>query len=97
MYTPAEPGVSYIKATTKDGQYSVNFAVVSEPILAETITLDKNKAEMKVGESITPDVTISPTPTLEKDKELTWTSFNPEVATVSEDGTITAYLKDTLI
>ena len=29
-------------------------------------------------------------PTLEKDKELVWKSFNPEVATVSEDGTITA-------
>ena len=28
-------------------------------------------------------------PTLEADKELVWTSFNPEVATVSEDGTIT--------
>ena len=89
-YTPSEPGVSYITATTKDGQYSVNFAVVSEPVKAEEITLNKNKAQLKVGETTNLGATISPMPTLEADKELVWTSFNPEVATVSEDGTITA-------
>ncbi|MGG7212652.1 S8 family serine peptidase [Clostridium nigeriense] len=99
MYTPSEPGVSYITATTKDGQYSVNFAVISEPVLADKITLDTHNIEMKVGETANPVAILSPTPTNEKDKELTWTSFNPEVATVSEDGTITglsegyAYIK----
>ena len=68
----------------------MNFAVVSEPVKAEEITLNKNKAQLKVGETTNLGATISPMPTLEADKELVWTSFNPEVATVSEDGTITA-------
>jgi subtilisin family serine protease len=99
MYTPSEPGVSYITATTKDGKYSVNFAVISEPILADNITLDTHNIEMKVGETANPGATLSPTPTNEKDEALNWISFNPEVATVSEDGTITgvsegyAYIK----
>lgn len=33
-YTPSEPGVSYLTATTKDGQYHVNFAVVCLPVQA---------------------------------------------------------------
>ena len=99
IYTPSEPGVSYIKATTKDGKYSVNFAVVSEAILADKLTLDTNNIEVKVGETANPIAKLSPEPTLEKDTELTWKSFNPSVATVSEDGTITgvsegyAYIK----
>lgn len=98
-YTPAEPGISYITATTKDGKYHVNFAVVSEPVLADKVTLDTNKIEVKVGETANVKATLSPTPTKEKDEELVWKSFNPEVATVSEDGTITgvsngyAYIK----
>lgn len=99
IYTPSEPGVSYITATTKDGKYSLNFAVISEPILADKLTLDKNKVEIKTGETANIVATLSPTPSLEKDEKLTWKSFNPEVATVSEDGTITgvsegyAYIK----
>lgn len=98
-YTPDKPGVSYITATTKDGEYSLNFAVVSEPVLAEKLTLDKKDMEIKVGETDKLVATLSPKPTLEKDEELIWKSFNPSVATVAEDGTITgvsegyAYIK----
>ena len=28
FYTPSEPGISYITASSKDGKYSVNFAVI---------------------------------------------------------------------
>lgn len=98
-YTPDKPGVSYITAKSKDGQYSVNYAVVSEPILADNLTIDTKNIEIKVGETANIVSTLSPIPTLDEDKELIWKSFNPEVATVAKNGTITgvaegyAYIK----
>lgn len=89
-YTPSEPGISYITAATKDGTYSMNFAVICEPILADTLTLDTHNVELLTGETAAVGATLSPEPSLEKDKELIWTSFDPEIATVSDDGTITA-------
>ena len=89
-YTPSEPGVTYITATTKDGAYSVNFAVISEGILADTLTLDTNKVTLTEGESYQLTATLDPEPTLDLNKELVWKSFNPEVAMVDENGVITA-------
>lgn len=40
-YTPSEPGFSMVKATTKDGQYSVNFAVISQAVMPETVELSE--------------------------------------------------------
>ncbi len=99
VYTPAEPGVSYITATTKDGAYSVNFAVVCEGILPEFLDLDTHRMTLERGESATLTATLTPEPTLEEDAKVTYTSFNPEVATVDENGTVTgvgegyAYIK----
>lgn len=89
-YTPSEPGVSYITATSKDGKYSVNFAVVCEPIKAETLSLSANNLEMEVGDEEALEAALAPEPSLEKDKEILWTSFNEDVATVDENGVVTA-------
>ena len=89
-YTPAEPGVSYITASSKDGQYSVNFAVICQPIQADTLDLDTHNVEMEVDETYQLTATLSPEPTLESDKALTWTSFNEDVVTVDENGLLTA-------
>ena len=89
-YTPAEPGVSYITASSKDGRYSVNFAVISQPIQAETLELDTHRVDMTVGDTVRLAAALSPEPTLESDKALTWTSFNEDVVTVDENGVLTA-------
>lgn len=89
-FTPSEPGVSYITATTKDGKYSVNYAVICEPTIADTLKLDTKKVTMEIGETYGLKATLDPEPTLDLNKQLTWTSFNPEVATVDENGVITA-------
>jgi hypothetical protein len=89
-FTPSEPGVSYITATSKDGNYSVNFVVVSEPVKADTLTLEANSLTLTSGEEATIEATLSPEPSLEKDEELIWTSFNTKVATVDKDGNVTA-------
>ena len=89
-YTPAEPGVSYITATSRDGAYSVNFAVVCNPIQADTLDLDTHSLELKVGDTAQLHAALSPEPTLEDHKALTWTSFDESVATVDENGNVTA-------
>ena len=90
-YVPAEPGVSIIRATTKDGSKSVNFAVVSEPILAEKLTLESKELTLAVGQTGSVAATLSPEPTLEQHTNVKWQSFDPSVATVDpETGLITA-------
>ena len=90
-YTPSEPGVSYITATSKDGSYSVNFAVVCTGIQAETLDLRTHMLEMNVGESLGLRITMNPIPTLASDRKLNFTSFNEDVASVDENGIITAH------
>ena len=90
QYTPAEPGVSYITATSKDGAYSVNFAVICNPIKADTLDLDAHNLDMEIGETAQLNATLTPEPTLEADKALTWESFDESVATVDENGVVTA-------
>lgn len=89
-YVPKEPGVSYLKATTKDGAHSVSFAVISEPVKADRIELATSKLTLEIGQTETLEPTLSPIPTLEQHQGLIWKSFNPEVATVDEHGKITA-------
>ena len=90
-YTPAEPGVSVIKATSKDGKYSINFAVVSEPVLPETLSLETKNLTLAVGDTATVAATVTPEPSLAQHAQVTWNSYNPEVATVDpETGVITA-------
>ena len=90
-YVPSKPGISYITATSKDGQYSLNFAVICTGIKAETLDLDQHHVEMNVGDSVRLNVSMNPTPTLSADKALVFTSFNESVATVDRNGTITAH------
>lgn len=89
-YAPAEPGCSVIQATTKDGKYSVQFAVISEPVLPETLTLDQSRLTLHEGENQTLTATLTPEPTLEQHAALVWKSYDERVATVDETGQITA-------
>ena len=88
-YTPSEPGVSYITASSKDGQYSVNFVVVTSPVKAETLSVDTHKIELTEGETATLTASLDPVPTLEEDKSVSFESFDTSVATVDETGVIT--------
>ncbi len=89
-YTPAEPGCSIVKATTKDGKYSVNFTVISQPVMPETVELKEGRLTLHEGESQSLTATLTPEPTLEKHEALIWKSYDESVATVDETGKITA-------
>ena len=90
-YTPAEPGLSILRATTRDGSKSVNFAVVSEPVLAEKLTLERKELTLSVGQTASIGAELTPAPTLEQHTQVKWQSFDPSVAAVDpETGLITA-------
>ena len=98
-FTPSEPGVSYITAASKDGQYSVRFAVVCQPVKAETIDLESHNLVMNVGDTQALAVAFDPTPSLDEDKELMLKSFDESVVRINENGELeavapgTAYVK----
>ena len=90
-YVPAGPGVSIIRATTRDGSKSVNFAVVSEPALAEKLTLSQKELTLAVGRTGSVEAVLTPEPTLAAHANVKWQSFDPDVATVdAQTGLITA-------
>ena len=88
-FEPSEPGTSIIRATTRDGSKSVNFAVVSEAVLAEKLSLSQKNLTLSVGQTGSVEATLTPEPTLAEHAQVKWQSFNPDVATVDENGTIT--------
>lgn len=104
-YTPSKPGVSYVTVTSrseknaKGERMNLKYAVVCLPIQADTLSLDTNKVELGVGKRTTVNTGLSPEPTLEKDRELIWTSFDESVVSVNKNGVLTgvsegyAYIK----
>ncbi len=75
----------YIKGTNNGTTESTNTTVDIVP--AESVVLDKTALTMNVGETQTITATVNPE--LTTDKTVTWTTSDPEVATV-DNGTVTA-------
>lgn len=88
--TAIAPGTADITVTTTDGEKKAVFAltVVAKVVPVESIAIDKETLELVEGESATLTATVSPDNA--SDKTYAWTSSNPDVATVAEDGTVTA-------
>lgn len=84
------PGTTDITVTTTDGEKKAVFAltVVAKVVPVESIAIDKETLELVEGDSATLTATVSPDNA--SDKTYAWTSSNPDVATVAEDGTVTA-------
>ena len=82
-----------ITATTTDGtELSATCAVTVSPILASSISLSQTSAKLEIGEEI--QLTATVLPENAKNKKVTWTSSNEEVATV-EDGKVVALSEGT--
>lgn len=84
------PGTADITVTTTDGEKKAVFVltVVAKVVPVESIAIDKETLELVEGDSATLTATVSPDNA--SDKTYEWTSSNPDVATVAEDGTVTA-------
>ena len=68
--------------------------VVERPVLATSITLNKETLSLKNGESEKLVATLTPA---ENDDSVTWKSSNTAVAIVSADGTVTAVAKGSAV
>ncbi|MDE5791101.1 MAG: Ig-like domain-containing protein [Muribaculaceae bacterium] len=80
-------GSTTITATTVNG-LSASCEVTVLPVIAQFIELNIESADLEKGETLLLIATITPYDTT--DKTVTWTSSNPEVATVDENGLVTA-------
>ncbi|MDE6491430.1 MAG: Ig-like domain-containing protein, partial [Muribaculaceae bacterium] len=80
-------GKTTIKATTITGLYATcEVTVVETP--AASIKLNKTEATLKATETISLEATIAPETTT--DKSVTWSSSDTNIATVDENGVVTA-------
>ena len=80
--------VGIANITAKCGDVSATCKVTVNPVTAATITLNLSEMTLLIGQSDKLTATVSPENVT--DKTITWTSDNEQIATVSEDGTVTA-------
>lgn len=85
-----EQGIKYYYCVATNSQGSATSAIagvtVTEPVNATGVTLDKTSASVKQGRTITLTATVAPPDAA--NKNVTWSSNNPSVATVS-NGVVT--------
>ncbi|MBD5170417.1 MAG: leucine-rich repeat protein [Bacteroidales bacterium] len=82
-------GECIVTATATDGSdVSAQCKIIVNPILIESITLDRSEWNCKVDDSFTLTATVLPENAT--DKSISWTSNDPDVATVDENGNVTA-------
>ena len=80
-------GISHISITAQSGVTSqIVVKVLPTPVTA--LSIIPEQTELKVGETLNPSVTF--TPENATDKNLTWTSSDAKIATVDNEGKITA-------
>lgn len=94
--TAKKVGTTSITATTADGTgLSASCKVTVTPILVASIDLNYSECNMSIGETIKLFADVKPTDA--DDGSILWSSSNPDVATVTQDGTVTALAKGTAI
>lgn len=85
--TPVKPGKATITVTTEQGGLKAKCKVSVEREI-KSLKLNKSKANLKAGQTLTLKATVSPSNAT--NKKITWTSSNKKVATVSSKGVIKA-------
>lgn len=85
--TTKKAGTVTITATSSNGKSASSTIVISEREATVTkISLSKTFTTLYIGQE--EKITATLTPSNVTDKTVTWTSANPQIATVSSDGTI---------
>ena len=87
--TAVSAGVATITAKTNNGKTATCKVTVKNPIVAVT-SVKLNKTSISLEKGKTEKLTATIYPDNVTDKNVTWTSDNGKVATVSDDGTVKA-------
>ena len=61
---------------------------VDDTVMVTSVSIDRSTAELIIGETVQLSAAVMPTDAT--NKSITWSSSNKEVATVSNDGKVTA-------
>ena len=90
LVTARSEGEAKIRAAATDGsdEYAVCYVTVTGKAKVTGITLDRTSAEVKRGEKLTLNVTVSPS--YASNKKVVWKSANTKIATVDANGSVTA-------
>lgn len=89
IVTAVGVGETTITVETKNGKFTASCTVtVTAPILATSVTLSETTLSLEEGATQKLTATVAPEDVT--DDTVTWTSSNEEIATVAEDGTVTA-------
>jgi len=98
VITALKPGVATVTVRTEDGNFTDTVTITvkeNKVIRVESIKLNKEKLEMEVSDKSTLIVTFNPeSPT---NTNVKWESSNPKVATVDQNGIVTAKKKGTTV
>ena len=90
LVTARSEGEAKIRAAATDGsdEYAVCYVTVTGKAKVTGITLDRTSAEVKRGEKLTLNATVSPS--YASNKKVVWKSANTKIATVDANGSVTA-------
>lgn len=88
--TAVAVGDAVITVTTADGGYTAtcNVTVMANRVNVESVSLDETALTVNRGE--TAQLTATVLPDNASVKDVTWTSSNPDIATVNEEGLVSA-------
>ena len=90
VVTGVKAGSATITVKTNDGGKTATCAVTVEAkaVAVESVSLDKSELSLEVGEEATLTATVKPADAT--DKEVSWSSSDPSVATVDDSGKVVA-------
>ena len=88
--TAIKEGEAEIKATTTDGSKTASCTVTVEKKVIHVTGVTVSPTTLTLTEEQTQKLTATVAPDNATDKSYTWSSLNEEVATVAQDGTVTA-------
>lgn len=88
-------GTAIITATSEEGEYiaTCNVTATKRIVLPSSITLDRNEATIKVGETTTLKANVLPADA--DDKTIVWSSENSDIASVTNNGVVTGHMAGT--
>ena len=87
-------GETEVTATSEDGGYTASCRLIVRMSLNK-LSLDKSEATLTVGETLTLNPVYEPENTDPKFRGVIWTSSDPKVANVDENGLVTALAEGT--